>query len=109
MVSLDGDRPRLKLVDFNIACNYSEDDGLIRGGHGLRNWSAPETRQNLTYTSKSDLWTIGCVIVFMCTGQKPFADGVLGTESLCLENATKRFRKETDVALLRDLLSKLIK
>lgn len=36
----------LKIIDFNTASRLDE-DGLVTGGAGLREWSAPETRTKL--------------------------------------------------------------
>jgi serine/threonine protein kinase len=101
---------RLKVIDFNIASDFSKTGDVIRGGQGLRHWSAPETRKSLTYTSSSDLWTIGCVLYYMCSGEKPFPEECKPESgSLCIKTATENYSKEADVTLLRDLLEKLLK
>lgn len=58
----------LKVVDFNKAVRTSPqylDD--IRGGTGLKEWSAPETRAQYLYSAKCDSWSAGCVLFYMLT------------------------------------------
>lgn len=37
-------------------------------------WMAPEIVKQTTYTSKADIWSMGCLIIEMLTGQHPFPD-----------------------------------
>jgi NIMA (never in mitosis gene a)-related kinase len=40
---------------------------------------APEACQSEPYTSKSDVWALGCILYELCTLKKPFeADNLLG-------------------------------
>lgn len=39
---------------------------------GLEEWSAPEMHGGVKYSEKIDLWSVGCVMYFMLSGQKPF-------------------------------------
>lgn len=101
--------PQLKVIDFNIACNFNENEADIRGGQGLRSWSAPETRSSLSYTSNSDMWTVGCVLYYLCTGEEPFGeDTPIDASLLCFDKATHQFSQEADVKQLRDLLENLL-
>lgn len=56
----------LMLIDFNTAVSdvkgYSD---CIVGGTGLKEWSAPETRQKLCYSAKSDSYSIGLIIALL--------------------------------------------
>jgi len=58
----------LKLIDFNVACKTST-QGLAIGGVGLKEWSAPETRQHLHYNQKSDAWSLGLILAYMLRKQ----------------------------------------
>jgi len=40
----------------------------MKGGMGLKEWSAPETRQKLYYGPEIDLWSIGCILYYIVTG-----------------------------------------
>ena len=57
------------MIDFNVAVEWTEEDPRISGGTGLKEWSAPETRNKLHTDSKIDCWTLGCVMYFLCTGK----------------------------------------
>lgn len=56
----DGD---VKLIDFNVAFKFSSQK--IKGGTGLKQWSAPETRQSFEYDEKCDVWSLGLILAYM--------------------------------------------
>lgn len=62
------DQVKIKVIDFNVAVEQTEEDPLIKGGTGLKEWSAPETRSKLHTDNKIDCWTLGCIMFLMCTG-----------------------------------------
>ena len=37
-------------------------------------WMAPEVVKQTSYTSKADIWSVGCLIIEMLTGQHPFPE-----------------------------------
>ena len=37
-------------------------------------WMAPEVVMQTAYTSKADIWSLGCLIIEMLTGQHPFPE-----------------------------------
>lgn len=37
-------------------------------------WMAPEVVKQTAYTSKADIWSLGCLIIEMLTGQHPFPE-----------------------------------
>lgn len=37
-------------------------------------WMAPEAIQQKSNTTKADIWSVGCLVVEMLTGQRPFAN-----------------------------------
>lgn len=46
---------------------------------GTPYYMAPEACQSEPYTSKSDVWALGCILYELCTLKKPFeADNLLG-------------------------------
>ena len=63
---------KIKLIDFNVAVEVNKANPRIRGGTGLREWSAPETYKSFYSDFKIDSWTLGCVMYLLCTGQQPF-------------------------------------
>lgn len=60
----------LKLIDFNIAHDLGRDPEM-KGSTGVKAWSAPETRKLANYDEKCDLWSVGCVLHYLCTGHPP--------------------------------------
>ena len=36
-------------------------------------WMAPEVVKQTSYTSKADIWSVGCLVVEMLTGERPWA------------------------------------
>lgn len=60
----------LKLIDFNTAHDLQVCPE-IKGANGLRGWSAPETRKFQSYDERCDLWSVGCVLYYACTGSAP--------------------------------------
>ena len=59
---------KVKVIDFNVAVKVDDETSQIQGGTGLKEWSAPETRQKLYSDFKIDCWTLGCVMFLLCTG-----------------------------------------
>jgi serine/threonine protein kinase len=45
---------------------------MMKGGTGLKEWSAPETRQRLYYGMEIDAWAVGCILYYMLSGNEPF-------------------------------------
>jgi serine/threonine protein kinase len=41
---------------------------------GTPNWMAPETVRSMEYTRFSDIWSIGCTVIEMATGEPPWAN-----------------------------------
>lgn len=90
----------VKIIDFNVAA-HQDADGKVLGGTGLKQWSAPETRQSLEYTNKCDSWSLGLLLAFMLTGEEP------NPELSCEERAQNAVNCTSD-ALLKSLLVDLL-
>lgn len=61
----------LFLIDFNVAVRFNDPlADEILGGTGLKQWSAPETRTQLRYSSKCDAWSIGCILFYLLSGKE---------------------------------------
>jgi serine/threonine protein kinase len=69
-VIVNDDFTSLKLIDFNVAISYQESEGKIQGGTGYKHWSAPETRKELHYDEKCDVWSLGMILAFMLSNGK---------------------------------------
>ena len=66
---------QVKLLDLNIAYQYSRADRLTRRGEivGTPHYMAPEqARASAIITPAADVWAIGCVLYRCLTGTRPF-------------------------------------
>ncbi|KAF8610126.1 Pkinase-domain-containing protein [Ceratobasidium sp. AG-I] len=68
----------IKISDFGISKKV--EDNLLGGTRihrpslqGSVFWMAPEVVKQTSYTYKADIWSVGCLIVEMLTGQHPWA------------------------------------
>ena len=81
---------QVKLIDFNIAHDLAHEPE-IRGTNGVREWSAPETRKFIPYDEKCDLYSVGCILYFMCTGSPPSLSDVFRRADILQEHAGHAF------------------
>lgn len=72
---LDGGR--LKICDFGIAWSVDSTARLTATGQtiGTPAYMSPEQCQGQQVDERSDLYSLGCVLYALLTGQPPFADG----------------------------------
>ncbi|KAI9052290.1 hypothetical protein LZ554_003644 [Drepanopeziza brunnea f. sp. 'monogermtubi'] len=72
----------IKISDFGISKKI-EASNLLGGAGNNKNrpslqgsvfWMAPEVVKQTSYTRKADIWSLGCLIVEMMTGNHPFPD-----------------------------------
>lgn len=72
----------IKISDFGISKKL-EATNILSGANNSRNrpslqgsvfWMAPEVVKQTSYTRKADIWSLGCLVVEMMTGQHPFPD-----------------------------------
>jgi len=68
----------IKISDFGISKKVEEN--LMPGNRAHRPslqgsvfWMAPEVVKQTAYTKKADIWSIGCLVVEMLTGEHPWA------------------------------------
>ncbi|KAH9180679.1 Pkinase-domain-containing protein [Lactarius sanguifluus] len=68
----------IKISDFGISKKL--EDNLLPGNRlhrpslqGSVYWMAPEVVKQVAYTKKADIWSVGCLIVEMLTGEHPWA------------------------------------
>ena len=75
--------PRIKILDFGLARTEMDDTHLtqVKAIVGTPAFMAPEqARGNCTIDARSDLFSLGCVIYYLCTGEVPFkAENTLAT------------------------------
>ena len=65
-----------KITDFGIARRADDiyGDATHTAMQGSIYWMAPEviTNQNSVYSAKIDVWSLGCVVLEMWAGQRPW-------------------------------------
>ncbi|KAI2630488.1 mitogen-activated protein kinase [Xylaria nigripes] len=70
----------IKISDFGISKKI-EASNILSGPNNNRNrpslqgsvfWMAPEVVKQTSYTRKADIWSLGCLVVEMMTGEHPF-------------------------------------
>ncbi|KAL1408409.1 ATP binding [Vanrija albida] len=68
----------IKISDFGISKKAENNLMGIRGNRpslqGSVFWMAPEAMRQTIYTSKADIWSVGCLVVEMLTGTHPWAE-----------------------------------
>ncbi|KAG0177165.1 ATP binding [Apophysomyces sp. BC1021] len=69
----------VKITDFGISKKVEEDMMQVAAPHrpslqGSIFWMAPEVVKQTQYTRKADVWSLGCMIVEMVTGDHPFPE-----------------------------------
>jgi mitogen-activated protein kinase kinase kinase len=72
----------IKISDFGISKKI-EVSNILNGAGSNKNrpslqgsvfWMAPEVVKQTSYTRKADIWSLGCLVVEMMTGNHPFPD-----------------------------------
>ena len=71
------DDGRLKICDFGIARIADAPDGLTSAGYvlGTAQYMSPEQCEGAEIDERSDLYSLGCVLYELLTGQPPFTAG----------------------------------
>jgi serine/threonine protein kinase len=73
-VWLEGERRKVRLLDFGLARPECADDLLTQPGAivGTPAYMAPEQAAGLEVDARSDLFSLGCVLYQLCTGRSAF-------------------------------------
>jgi serine/threonine protein kinase len=71
---LEGERRRVKILDFGLARAVAEDAQLTQSGIilGTPAYMAPEQARSEKTDPRSDLFSLGCVLYHLATGTMPF-------------------------------------
>jgi serine/threonine-protein kinase len=74
MISEQGGRPAVKLADFGIARILAHDDRMTMTGAlvGSPNHMAPEIVDGGEADERSDVFSLGTILYWLCTGRLPF-------------------------------------
>ncbi len=79
---IEADRGRIKILDFGLARITDDDPRMTETGMiaGTPTFMSPEQARGAAVDKRSDLFSLGCVLFRMTTGQLPFeASNVLAT------------------------------
>jgi serine/threonine protein kinase len=86
LLTRDRDRMRVKLTDMGLARKADEEDFRVtRAGStvGTVDYLAPEqARDSAAADIRSDIYSLGCTLYHMLTGNPPFSEGGLGERIL---------------------------
>lgn len=61
-----------KLGDLNVSKIFNPSDIMARTQTGTPYYASPEVWRDEPYDTKSDIWSLGCVIYEMCALKPPF-------------------------------------
>lgn len=73
----------IKISDFGISKKVEATNLLAATGNQNKNrpsmqgsvfWMAPEVVKQTSYTRKADIWSLGCLVIEMLTGEHPYPD-----------------------------------
>jgi WD40 repeat protein len=89
---LEGERGRVKILDFGLARAEADGSQLTQTGAvaGTPEYMAPEQAQGEKVDARCDLFSLGCVLYRACTGEVPFKGNT--TMSLLLALAQQQTR-----------------
>jgi formylglycine-generating enzyme required for sulfatase activity len=110
---LEAPAGRVKILDFGLARAAGEGEGLTQQGAvvGTPEYMAPEQAGGRAVDARSDLFSLGCVLYRLCSGELPFkGHGTLAVLSaLALETPRPPREINPDVpAALSDLVMQLL-
>lgn len=71
LLEADGNYDKLKLIDFGIACTFSNTDKPFTEVAGTAYFIAPEVL-NKKYNEKCDVWSSGVIAYILLSGLPPF-------------------------------------
>ena len=64
----------VKLSDIGVSLNLQALEDVGKGVSCTPNWIAPEVIELKCTSTKSDIWSLGCTIIELLTGQPPYGD-----------------------------------
>ena len=73
----------VKLSEFGLAHNLRT-AATEKAVAGTPNWMAPEVIELKGFTTKADIWSLGCTVIELVTGRPPYSDIVHSMSGGCL-------------------------
>ncbi len=112
-VWLEGSRSRVKILDFGLARAAADRATLTQAGAivGTPAYMAPEQARSGSIDARADLFSLGCVLYRLATGEMPFrgADTLAVLASLSLDDPPPPCRVQPEVPpALSDLIMHLL-
>lgn len=71
---ISGYRKNKALLHFNVVDKPIYERSSTNSQKGTPNWMAPEVLKKKGYSAKSDIWSLGCTVIEMATGLKPWSE-----------------------------------
>ena len=110
---LEGKKGHVKILDFGLARAMGDTTHLTQSGAiiGTPAYMAPEQAGGKPVDNRCDLFSLGCVLYFMCTGEKPFKgnDTMSIISALALETPPSPVSLNSQVPTeLSDLIMQLL-
>ena len=62
------------VIPEKIPCEFTKTDFYFNGVKGTPNWCAPEVLSGTSYGFNADVWSLGCLVVEIATGQIPWRE-----------------------------------
>jgi serine/threonine protein kinase/ABC-type Fe3+ transport system substrate-binding protein len=112
-VFLEGERAKVKLLDFGLA-RAIQDEGQLTGQGGIVGtpaYMAPEQAMGASTDARSDLFSLGCVIYRMCSGELAFKGPSAVSILLAVANKHPASPREVSAAVpapLSDLIMQML-
>ena len=72
---------RVKIADFDISTQVVGARTLQRSCVGTPHYTAPEVLMLEPYSAKADIWSLGCTVLELATGRRPYA-GLNGVQAM---------------------------
>ena len=73
---------KVKIIDLNVSrsrdfknseySGESKKNMIMYSISGTPHFSAPELLRCMSYTEQVDIWSVGCIIYYLCLGEIPF-------------------------------------
>ncbi|KPI86544.1 putative protein kinase [Leptomonas seymouri] len=82
--ALQGDRPSVKLADFGLAKRVGHGAARAISHVGTPAYVPPEAAAGYTYTTKSDIWSLGVVMYTVLANRPPF--------EMCVEGGVRALK-----------------
>merc|ERR1712137_512076 len=102
---------RVRLGDFGLCKHTRNVGGTMTLTHaGTDCYMAPEMLSSSRYGKPADMWSLGCVLYELCTGQFMWElDGILGAMVMTDSHAVQKLLQEQLVPCVGSALQALIK